>query len=1196
MLKSIKKRLSKPKPKEVSSQVETPQPSSEDAPTVDKQPQPATTTPATSPPQTQRYGLFPLCERKPTNQSVRESFDVDIVAIHGLNGDAYTSWKHENGILWLKDLLPETIPGSRIFTYGYPSQLFFSNSMAGIRDYSQRLLSSLSGVRDEDTERPIIFVCHSLGGIVCKQAIILAHEDDGRYGDILAATYAIIFLGTPHKGASGTTDIGKVVGNIINACLYVSGSGGFAGTTRTDLLNTLSSDSEALKTLATSFRNRSRNLEIVTFYETETTPPFTQLIVDKPSAIMDLPNEDIVPLFANHLNMCRYDGATQEYDVVSKALKRLARKAHLNRQARKRATSESSDHSLNETERSCMVLFNASDVADYKAELPRRVEGTCRWILEHPNYVSWGSEEETTLLWITGDSGCGKTILSAYLMEYLGTAQTTQPNALVCCFFCDDKIATQRDANAILRSIIYQILRCRLKLIRHVKAAFEIQGSHLVNSFETLWNIFIAIISDQKSGPVNIIVDAIDECEKTTRNRFLDAVTNLVHKAKAADVSLPNCIKFIITSRPDLSHSYNFNYIWKNRLPIEESKDWISNDVRLFIARRIDEIAKRSGCRPSTKEILEQKLYSKADNTFLWVSVVLQCLEESLLASEKDFQKIIDSLPPDLETLYENFLAKIPSHNQDLAVKILHILVGSSRYLTLEEISAVLAIDDSHRTVADVEADCQPLIRRTIQGILGPLVRISESKVSLLHQSAKEFLVDLATHSENPLASIYGVNQEKASMILASSCVSYLLLQDFVEDQFLPEYPSSENSSTTSSVLGRFAIPNEEMPFDPLALDEDAIFKDENVVEAEACKSISDRYTFFDYSATYWGSHFSSCDKIAPKHLQDAVARLIEKKSCRLFNWLKYFWRNTSLGFRFPEDFDSLTVASFFNYPVLLERVLKDYALFWAARMGCEDTVEILLKIGAEPNSRTHGHYHVVKLLLADDRRSSLSLAAGNGHVHVVELLLSHEQSRPDDQDDNQWTPLIWAVGGNHLNVVRTLLNGHRVNINHADKTGRTAFSWAAGDGFTDLAKYLFKHPQLEPNLPGGGRTEIIEAFAKRKRIDLSSKDAEGRNIISWACSGGHAQTLKSLIRMGCPGIDDEDSLDTVETLVSSGLVDIERTDRGGRTALTWAAVYGYLDVVQNVGNGGSIPLSLAKAYGHADVIQELEAWMAIPI
>lgn len=108
-----------------------------------------TTTTPPDPPQTERYGLFRLDESEPINSVAQDSFDMAIVAVHGLNGDAYTSWEHENGTLWLRDLLPDTIPGARIFTYGYPSHLFLSKSTASLRDYSQRLLSSLNDVLDE---------------------------------------------------------------------------------------------------------------------------------------------------------------------------------------------------------------------------------------------------------------------------------------------------------------------------------------------------------------------------------------------------------------------------------------------------------------------------------------------------------------------------------------------------------------------------------------------------------------------------------------------------------------------------------------------------------------------------------------------------------------------------------------------------------------------------------------------------------------------------------------------------------------------------------------------------------------------------------------------------------------------------------------------------------------------------------------
>jgi len=104
--------------------------------------------------------------------------------------------------------------------------------------------------------------------------MVLAHEQDELYGGIFNATYAIVFLGTPHGG----TDVAKLVGHVINACLHVSRSGGVAGIARIDVRDSLSNDSDALKILATSFRNRLQGLRILTFYETEITPPLAQLV------------------------------------------------------------------------------------------------------------------------------------------------------------------------------------------------------------------------------------------------------------------------------------------------------------------------------------------------------------------------------------------------------------------------------------------------------------------------------------------------------------------------------------------------------------------------------------------------------------------------------------------------------------------------------------------------------------------------------------------------------------------------------------------------------------------------------------------------------------------------------------------------------------------------------------------------------
>lgn len=84
---------------------------------------------------------------------------VDLVAIHGLGGDLRDTWTHKNGTLWLRDLLPKSMPGARVYTYGYPSKVFLNRSVAGIREFSTYLLDALNlEMRDS-----VSSTCSSLG-------------------------------------------------------------------------------------------------------------------------------------------------------------------------------------------------------------------------------------------------------------------------------------------------------------------------------------------------------------------------------------------------------------------------------------------------------------------------------------------------------------------------------------------------------------------------------------------------------------------------------------------------------------------------------------------------------------------------------------------------------------------------------------------------------------------------------------------------------------------------------------------------------------------------------------------------------------------------------------------------------------------------------------------------------------------------
>ncbi len=113
---------------------------------------PETKPPATNtrdPAPLDRFGLIQLVDKVLPNPGDLEHSPVDIIAVHGLNGDAYTTWTHKNGKLWLRDFLPSSLPGCRVFTYGYPSQIF-SESIAEAKGYARRLLGSIRDLQSND--------------------------------------------------------------------------------------------------------------------------------------------------------------------------------------------------------------------------------------------------------------------------------------------------------------------------------------------------------------------------------------------------------------------------------------------------------------------------------------------------------------------------------------------------------------------------------------------------------------------------------------------------------------------------------------------------------------------------------------------------------------------------------------------------------------------------------------------------------------------------------------------------------------------------------------------------------------------------------------------------------------------------------------------------------------------------------------
>ncbi|KAF8536358.1 hypothetical protein BDD12DRAFT_290351 [Trichophaea hybrida] len=126
---------------------------------------------------------------------------ADVVAVTGLAGHAFGSWRNrDTHNMWLKDFLPEDVKYVRIMTYGYDSSIVGGEkSDSRLVDYRRNFIQQLENSRSTAKDRPVIFLGHSLGGILILQTLVESNRNP-HHKSILDSTRGIFFFGTPHQG------------------------------------------------------------------------------------------------------------------------------------------------------------------------------------------------------------------------------------------------------------------------------------------------------------------------------------------------------------------------------------------------------------------------------------------------------------------------------------------------------------------------------------------------------------------------------------------------------------------------------------------------------------------------------------------------------------------------------------------------------------------------------------------------------------------------------------------------------------------------------------------------------------------------------------------------------------------------------------------------------------------------------------
>jgi hypothetical protein len=148
--------------------------------------------------------------------------------------------------------------------------------------------------------RPLIFVAHSLGGLVCKKAILLSRNNpEAHLRSVFNCTKGIIFIGTPHKG-SWMADWANIPAQAV----------GLVKSANKSLLGILETDDQLLESIQIEFWSMVRELrecgspfEVTCFFE-ELPLPVVGKVVSKESATLE--GYTAVSIHANHSDMVKF--------------------------------------------------------------------------------------------------------------------------------------------------------------------------------------------------------------------------------------------------------------------------------------------------------------------------------------------------------------------------------------------------------------------------------------------------------------------------------------------------------------------------------------------------------------------------------------------------------------------------------------------------------------------------------------------------------------------------------------------------------------------------------------------------------------------------------------------------------------------------------------------------------------------------
>jgi hypothetical protein len=643
-------------------------------------------------------------------------------------------------------------------------------------------------------------------------------------------------------------------------------------------------------------------------------------------------------------------------------------------------------------------------------------------------------------------------MMSIFLTEELENHTARKNDAEMLFFFCSAQDEKRNTGVAVLRGILYQIIAKRPQLIKHALPYFETpeRAQQTLLSLETLWTIFTKLVTDTALGIMFCVLDGIDECDESTTRVLLPRIIGFLTDQTS---SITGMFRLVVVSR----EIHALQGCSCSRIRVDPDNDAkVDGDIELFVSTRVQELSRIEGFNNDFRSYVQATLIQRAEGTFLWVGFAMYELLQKPTCSE--ILEVLDDLPTGLPAIYDRMLLQIPARHRELSQAILRWVTFAVRPLELEELAAAVGLQSRHPQLNTVE------VARDAVARCGPLLKIQDQVVSLVHQSMRDYLLREERHIDTVLDA-FRLQAEPSHLELAQKCLDCLARSSLQHEEI------------------NFRIRTN--PHDPPLL----------------------RYATFN-----WPEHAKSCSALAAK-LIDPHGFFLGKTSSLRINW----WNSSKMMFLHGlEPQQLLHLACSFAIIPWVEAVLskKNWIPRYRKRVNNKDKeggtalhyavasedialVQLLLNRGADIEAKSN------------DKETALHVAAGEGNTAVVQLLLDRGADI-EAKSEYERRALHLAAAHRSEAVVQLLLD-RGANIMARQYDGGTPLHSAAlFENKTVVLSLLDRGANIEAkNLRGQtplhysvGNEDIVYLLVDRG-ADVNAKDNDGNTALQKAMVGG---------------------------------------------------------------------------------------------